>query len=117
MLYLVNNAGIGCFGVLEHQRADTISNVYETNVYGVIHAIRAVLPSMKKQKSGHIITVSSVAGLRGVPMNAVYSSSKFAVFGLSESLAPELAQFNIKSVNDLLFGLFVFCLAIFLDLF
>ena len=75
---------------------DTIKNVFETNVYGVIHAIRAVLPSMKKRKSGHIITVSSVAGLIGVPLNAVYSSTKFAVYGLSESLAPELAQFNIQ---------------------
>ena len=83
-------------GALEHHKTDTITNVYETNVYGVIHAIRAVLPLMKKQKSGHIITISSIAGLLGVPMNAVYSSSKFAVYGLSESLAPELAQFNIK---------------------
>ena len=95
-ILVVNNAGIGCFGALEYQQEETIKNVYETNVYGVIHGIRAVLPSMKKQKSGHIITVSSVAGLVGVPMNAVYSSSKFAVFGLSESLSPELAQFNIK---------------------
>ena len=93
---LINNAGIGCMGVLEHQKSDTIANVYETNVYGVIHGIRAVLPLMKKQKSGHIITVSSIGGLFGVPFNAVYSSSKFAVFGLSESLAPELAQFNIN---------------------
>ena len=83
-------------GALEHHKAETIANVYETNVYGVIHAIRAVLPSMKKHKSGRIITVSSVAGLFGVPLNAVYSSTKFAVYGLSESLAPELAQFNIK---------------------
>lgn len=75
---------------------DAIMKVYETNVYGVIYGIRAVLPSMKKQKSGHIITVSSVAGLFGVPLSAVYSSTKFAVSGLSESLAPELAQFNIQ---------------------
>ena len=93
---LINNAGIGCIGALEKHKSDTIANVYETNVYGVIHAIRAVLPSMKKQKSGHIITVSSIGGLLGFPFNAVYSSSKFAVFGLSESLAPELAQFNIN---------------------
>lgn len=75
---------------------DDIMNVYETNVYGVIYAIRAVLPSMKKNKTGHIITVSSGAGLIGVPLNAVYSSTKFAVSGLSESLAAELAPFNIK---------------------
>ena len=96
MYRVVNNAGIGSFGALEYQKVETIRNVYETNVYGVIHGIRAVLPSMKKRKSGHIITVSSVAGLVGVPMSAVYSSSKFAVSGLSESLSPELAQFNIK---------------------
>ena len=83
-------------GALEHHKTDTITNVYETNVYGVIHAIRAVLPLMKKQKSGHIITISSIGGLFGCPMNAVYCSSKFAVYGLSESLAPELAQFKIK---------------------
>ncbi|XP_028390669.1 retinol dehydrogenase 8-like [Dendronephthya gigantea] len=92
---LVNNAGIGAFGALEYQQMDKIKDVFETNVYGVIHAIRTVLPSMKKRKSGHIITVSSIGGLIGVPLNAVYCSTKFAVYGLSESLAPELAQFNI----------------------
>ena len=75
---------------------ETIISLYETNVHGVIRTIRAVLPSMKKQKSGHIINISSISGLNAPPFHAAYSSSKFAVEGLTESLAPELSQFNIK---------------------
>lgn len=93
---LVNNAGVGLLGALEYQNWETVMNTFETNVHGVIRTIRAVLPSMKKEKKGHIINVSSVGGLQGVPFNAVYCSTKFAVEGLSESLAPELAQFNIN---------------------
>ena len=92
----VNNAGVGLFGVLEGQSWKTIQSTFDTNVNGVIRTIRAVLPSMKKEKKGHIINVSSVGGLNGVPFNAVYSSTKFAVEGLTEALAQELAQFNIK---------------------
>ncbi|XP_046861189.1 retinol dehydrogenase 8-like [Xenia sp. Carnegie-2017] len=93
---LINNAGIGLMGALEHQSMETIRNIYETNYTGVVHGIRAVLPSMKKRKSGRIITVSSVGGLIGMPMNAVYCSTKFAVWGLSEALAPELNEYNIN---------------------
>ena len=75
---------------------ESIKNVFETNVYGVIHCIQAVLPSMKKKESGQIITVSSGAGRFGVPLCAAYCSSKHAISGLTESLAPTLKQFNIK---------------------
>ena len=94
--FKVNNAGVGLLGPLECQSMTTVVNLYETNVHGVIRMIRAVLPSMKKQKSGHIINIGSIGGLIGIPFSAVYCSSKFALEGLSESLAPELAMFNIK---------------------
>lgn len=75
---------------------DSIKNVFETNVYGVIHCIKAVLPSMKKKESGQIITVSSGSGRFGVPFVAAYCASKHAISGLTESLAATLKQFNIK---------------------
>ena len=93
---VVNNAAIGYMGALECQDMKTIDLVYETNVHGIIRAIRAVLPSMKKEKKGRIINISSVGGLEGLPFNAVYCSSKFALEGLSECLAVELSKFNIQ---------------------
>ena len=96
LILTVNNAGYGMAGALEHQSMEKITKLYDTNVHGVIRVIRAVLPSMKKQESGHIINISSTGGLFGVPFNAVYCSSKFAVEGLAESLASELSNFNIQ---------------------
>jgi len=66
------------------------------NFFGTLRLIKAVLPSMKARQSGHIINCSSEIGVIGVPFNEIYSASKFAIEGLSESLAPTLRQFNIR---------------------
>lgn len=93
---LVNNAGVGYFGPLEVQSMDSARNIFETNFFGVLRLTRAVLPYMKSNKEGHIICVSSMGGINGVPFNGIYCASKFAVEGLCESLAPLLKTFNVR---------------------
>lgn len=93
---VINNAGIGYFGPLEVQSMDSARNVFETNFFGVLRLTRAVLPYMKSNKEGHIICVSSMGGINGVPFNGIYCASKFAVEGLCESLAPLLKTFNVR---------------------
>ncbi|XP_072040075.1 retinol dehydrogenase 8-like [Amphiura filiformis] len=94
---LVNNAGITQGGVMEKVPMDQIRAVYETNVFGLIRLTQAVIPGMKSRRSGHIINVSSAAGLVGnMPFTEIYTSSKFAVEGFSESIAPLLKKFNIS---------------------
>ena len=92
----VNNAGAGTFSPLETMSLETARDTMEVNFFGVLRAIKAVLPALKKQGSGHLINISSQFGIVGEPFCAVYSASKFAVEGLSESLAPELKHFGIK---------------------
>ena len=93
---LVNNAGYGYVGALEEVSMDDVRRVYETNVFGLMEVTRAILPCFRKQKSGHIINLSSVAGMVGTPGASIYNSTKFAVEGLSEALAGELSHFGIK---------------------
>jgi short-subunit dehydrogenase len=94
---LVNNAGFGYIRTLEQASMREIENVMDVNYYGAIRCIKAVLPSMRERKSGHIISVTSVGGLIGQPMNEIYCSSKFALEGLIESMATYLEPFfNIK---------------------
>ncbi len=95
---LVNNAGYGLPGAFEDIGIDEIKALYETNVFGVIRVMQAVLPSMRKQRSGRIINISSGAGKIGYPGGSAYVSSKFALEGLSESMAFEVEQFGIKTV-------------------
>lgn len=73
----------------------------DVNYFGTLRLIQAVLPSMKARQSGHIINCTSVAGVVGIPFQDTYSASKFAVEGLTESLAPMLRQFNIRSAGSL----------------
>ncbi len=94
----VNNAGYGLTGPFEEISIDEIKSQYETNVYGVVRVTQAVLPTMRKQRSGRIINISSGAGRFGYPGGSAYVSSKFALEGLSESMAYELEQFGIKVV-------------------
>ena len=93
---VVNNAGYGLAGAVEEPSENEIVRQIDTNVYGVIHVTRAVLPHLRKQRSGHIINMSSIAGLSGTPGLAYYNLTKFAVEGLSEGLAAELAPLGIK---------------------
>jgi NAD(P)-dependent dehydrogenase (short-subunit alcohol dehydrogenase family) len=93
---LVNNAGYGYVGALEEVSMPEIRAVYETNVFGLMEMTRAILPVFRTQKSGHIINLSSVAGMVGTPGASIYNSTKFAIAGLSEALAGELASFGIQ---------------------
>ena len=95
---LVNNAGYGLVGAFEDFSIDEIKNQYETNVFGLMRVTQAVLPIMRRQKSGIIVNVSSGAGLFGYPGGSAYVSTKFAVEGLSESISYELGPFGIKVV-------------------
>ncbi|MBV7537456.1 SDR family NAD(P)-dependent oxidoreductase [Duganella sp. sic0402] len=93
---LVNNAGYGLLGAVEESSADEVRAVYETNVFGLLNVTRAVLPAMRRQGSGHVINISSIGGYSGYAGWGVYGSTKFAVEGLSEALAMELAPLNIQ---------------------
>jgi NAD(P)-dependent dehydrogenase (short-subunit alcohol dehydrogenase family) len=92
---LVNNAGYGLTGAVEEASDAEILNVYETNVFGLLRLTRAVLPQMREQKSGHVVNLSSIGGLVGLPGWGIYNSTKFAVEGLSEALAVEAAPLGI----------------------
>jgi NAD(P)-dependent dehydrogenase (short-subunit alcohol dehydrogenase family) len=95
---LVNNAGYGLNGAFEDLAMDEIKAQYETNVYGLVRTTQAVLPIMRRQKSGKIVNISSGAGRFGFPGSSAYVSTKFAVEGLSESMSYELEPFGIKVV-------------------
>jgi len=95
---LVNNAGYGLGGALEDLSMEEIKSQYETNLFGLIRVTQAVLPTMRKQRSGRILNLSSGAGIFGYPGGSAYVSTKFAVEGLSESIAYELEPFGIKVI-------------------
>lgn len=95
---LVNNAGYGLGGAFEDSSMDEIKAQYETNVFGLMRVTQAVLPAMRKQQSGIIVNISSGAGIAGFPGSSAYVSSKFAIEGLSESIAFELEPFGIKVI-------------------
>lgn len=92
---LVNNAGFGLLGAVEEASAEDVERVYRTNVFGLLNVTRAVLPVMRAQRSGRILNISSIGGYRAGPGFGVYSSTKFAVEGLSESLHAELAPLGV----------------------
>ncbi len=93
---LINNAGLGYFGYLEETSIEQFHEMYETNVFGTFYCCKQVLPKMKDQQYGHIINISSVAGLEGYPQVGAYCSTKFAVRGMSESLYKEVRDDRIK---------------------
>jgi NAD(P)-dependent dehydrogenase (short-subunit alcohol dehydrogenase family) len=92
---LVNNAGYGVTGAVEEASEKEITALYDTNVFGLLRVTRALLPYLRKQRSGHIVNLSSIGGLTGLPGWGIYNSTKFAVEGLSEALAAELAPLGI----------------------
>ena len=93
---LINNAGIGSNAVIEDVNIALDKEVFETNFWGPVRCIQAALPTMRAQRSGHIIQVSSIAGRVGLPAQPIYSASKWALEGLSENLAHDLSSFGIR---------------------
>jgi short-subunit dehydrogenase len=93
---LINNAGYGLFGAIEETAEEEARKLIETNVLGLLWLTQAIIPVMREQGQGHIIQMSSVLGIIGFPVMGVYSSSKFAVEGLSEALAGEVKGFGIN---------------------
>ena len=93
---LVNNAAYGLLGRLEEVSSADIARQFAVNVHGVLHMLRAVLPTMRRQRGGHIMNISSIAGITGFDGASVYCASKYAIEGLSASLALEVAPLGIK---------------------
>jgi 3-oxoacyl-[acyl-carrier protein] reductase len=93
---LINNAGTGTFGKFLELEPEVWENQIRVNLFGVYYTTRAVLPSMIERKTGDIINISSTAGKTGSAVTSAYSASKFAVFGLSESLMQEVRKHNIR---------------------
>lgn len=93
---LVNNAGYGLIGALEEVSDSDIRQAFETNFFGAVHLTRTVLPLMRQQGRGHIVNMSSTAGLVGFGGSSIYCATKFAVEGMSEALAKEVESFGIK---------------------
>jgi len=93
---LVNNAGHGLIGAVEEASDAEIANVFETNVFGLLRVTRAVLPHFRERRSGHIVNLSSIGGLVGLPGFGIYNGTKFAVEGLSEAMAAEVTPLGIR---------------------
>lgn len=107
---LINNAGVGRFGAVDELAKDRWDEMLATNVSGLFHCIRQVVPIMKAQGRGHIVNIASIAGKVGYPNASGYNATKFAVHGLSDALSNELGRFGIKvsaifpGVTDTTFG-------------
>ena len=93
---LVNNAGIGYFGAVEESEDAQVRQMFEINVFGLANMTQAVLPLMRKRRSGHILNIASIGGLRSFPGLGFYNATKYAVDGLSEALSKEVAPLGIK---------------------
>jgi len=93
---LVNNAGVNMIGAVEETDIAEAMTLFETNVFGVMRTVQAVLPHMRQQRSGRIVNVSSVLGFLPAPYMGLYSASKHAIEGLSETLDHEIRQFGIR---------------------
>lgn len=95
---LVNNAGYGTIGAVEECSMEEIRTQMETNFFGMVSLTKLILPIMRAQGGGHILQISSASGFKATAGFGIYNASKFALEGLSEALAQELAPFNIKVV-------------------
>jgi NAD(P)-dependent dehydrogenase (short-subunit alcohol dehydrogenase family) len=94
---LVNNAGFGLLGAVEECADKDVRRMYDTNVFGLLNVTRAVLPTMRANCSGHVINISSIGGYRGSAGFGVYSSTKFAVEGITEAMHAELKPLGIRA--------------------
>lgn len=96
---VINNAGVGITGPLEEIPTAEIKNNFETNFFGPLEVIKAVLPQMREQQSGLIINITSIAGYMGLPYRSVYSASKGALEIITESISMEVKSFGVNIVN------------------
>jgi len=96
---VINNAGVGITGPIEETPTDEMRNNFETNFFGPIEVIKAVLPQMREQKSGLIINITSIAGYMGLPYRGIYSASKGALELVSEAISIEVKPFGINVVS------------------
>ncbi len=95
---VVNNAGYDLMGALEETSIDEIKAQFETNFFGAVRVMQAVIPIMREQKSGKIVNITSLGGRISFPLNSAYHATKFALEGLSESIQYELEPFGIKII-------------------
>jgi len=95
---VINSAGMGIAGALEDTSPEEAREQFEVNLFGILRVCRAALPIMRRQRSGYIVNIGSIAGLIAVPYQGIYSASKFALEGLTESLRMEVRQFGIRVV-------------------
>ena len=95
---LVNNAGYALLGAVEDLSTQEINDQFNTNVLGPYRTVREVLPTMRKQNSGRIITISSIAGFMGMGAGSAYAASKFAVRAITDSLRVEVKSFGVKAI-------------------
>ncbi|AYA36352.1 SDR family NAD(P)-dependent oxidoreductase [Hymenobacter oligotrophus] len=96
---VVNNAGYGSLGSIEEISAAEVQRQFEVNVYGPLHVLRAVLPHLRQRRSGHIINITSIGGLKTFPGVGVYNASKFALEAIGESLAQQVGPLGIHVTN------------------
>ena len=96
---VINNAGVGITGPIEEIPTEEIRNNFETNLFGPIEVMKAVLPQMREQKSGLIINITSIAGYMGLPYRGIYSASKGALELITEALRMEVKSFGIQITN------------------
>lgn len=96
---LINNAGIGITGPIEETPNEEMKKAFETNFFGPINVIKAVLPSMRAQKSGYILNVTSIAGYMGLPYRGIYSATKGALEVAMEAMRMEILQFGVIMCN------------------
>lgn len=93
---VVNNAGYGLFGTVEELTEEHVRDQFETNFFGSLWVTQAVLPILREQRSGHIVQISTIGGVAAFPTLGGYNASKWALEGLSEALAQEVAEFGVK---------------------
>jgi NAD(P)-dependent dehydrogenase (short-subunit alcohol dehydrogenase family) len=96
---IVNNAGYGSLGSIEEISGEEVKRQFEVNVFGPLHVLRAVLPHLRERRSGHVLNITSIGGLKTFPGVGVYNASKFALEAIGESLAQQVGPLGIKVTN------------------